>query len=386
MKTRILALLLALTLSLGLFTGCGSKEETADTADDPAETPEYTGVELDPTSAYGRFSPTDVVMTVNGSDVCWPEFFNGLYGIVYQIQYYNGGLMDWAAACIADNSVTNSEYAWQYAVDTCLQYHVVETKAAEMGVTLDAEDEAAIQTQLEEDMLSMCGEDATEEDFDKALESVYMNRETYDYITRIYVLYNKLYAAVCGENGEKLSQADIDACIADNQYVTVKHILISTLDAEGNPLEGQDLAEKTALATLLLTQLQEVQDDKAALTAKFDELMNQYSEDTGLPYYPGGYTFRPGEMVEEFETASNTLKDYELYPELVTSDYGYHIILRLPTTRDSVVTYVDPTTSYTIGSYAAASTFSSLLSAWMDEADVTWSGAFETMTAEKVFE
>ena len=235
-------------------------------------------------------------------------------------------------------------------------------------------------------MLSMCGEDATEEYFDKALENVYMNRETYDYITRIYVLYNKLYAAVCGENGEKLSQADIDACIADNQYVTVKHILISTLDAEGNPLEGQDLAEKTALATLLLTQLQEVQDDKAALTAKFDELMNQYSEDTGLPYYPGGYTFRPGEMVEEFETASNTLKDYELYPELVTSDYGYHIILRLPTTRDSVVTYVDPTTSYTIGSYAAASTFSSLLSAWMDEADVTWSGAFETMTAEKVFE
>ena len=70
----------------------------------------------------------------------------------------------------------------------------------------------------------------------------------------------------------------------------------------------------------------------------------------------------------------------------MTSDYGYHIILRLPTTRDSVVTYVDPTTSYTIGSYAAASTFSSLLSAWMDEADVTWSGAFETMTAEKVFE
>ena len=69
MKKRILALLLALTLSLGLFTGCGSKEETADTTDDPAETPEYTGVELDPTSAYGRFSPTDVVMTVNGSDV-----------------------------------------------------------------------------------------------------------------------------------------------------------------------------------------------------------------------------------------------------------------------------------------------------------------------------
>ena len=50
------------------------------------------------------------------------------------------------------------------------------------------------------------------------------------------------------------------------------------------------------------------------------------------------------------------------------------------------MTYVDPTTSYTIGSFAAASTFSSLLSAWMDEADVTWSGAFETMTAEKVFE
>ena len=71
--------------------------------------------------------------------------------------------------------------------------------------------------------------------------------------------------------------------------------------------------------------------------------------------------------------------------DLVQTDYGYHIILRLPTTRDSLVTYVDDSTSYTIGDYASASVFSRLLNSWIDEADVTWNKDFKNLTPEKIF-
>ncbi len=368
MKQKLTALALSTTLCLGLFTGCQSG---------PAE--------VDPDKAYAGHQPTDVVMTVNGSEVTWSEFFNRLYNVVYQIQYYSeDGKVDWDAPCTADETLTNGEFAWQTAVDTCLQYHVLSTHAEDLEIQLNEEDEAAMAAQLAVDMQNLAGEGATEEQFNTALSQVYLTREVYDFSNRVVRLYDRAFETVCGLRGEKLSQEDIDACIADNQYITAKHILISTQDYDGSQVEGQALAEKTALATLLHSQLQEVQGDREKLETKFDEMMTQYSDDTGLPYYPNGYTFKPGEMVEEFDTAARALGEYEL-SEVISTDYGYHIILRLPTTAQSEVTYVDETLSYTIGDFAAASTFERLLSAWIDEAEVIWSADFEKLTAEKVF-
>ena len=265
-----------------------------------------------------------------------------------------------------------------------MQFHVLSTKAADLGITLDAADQETLDAQLSSDMTKFCGENPTDEAFDEALSKMYLTRDVYDYFNEVGIIYDKAFAQTCGTRGENLTDEDIQAFIDDEGYTTVKHILISTQTADGSTMTGEDLAGKTALATLILTQLQEVKDDPDALCAKFDELMNQYSEDTGLPYYPDGYTFKSGEMVEEFETAAQGLDEYGL-SDLVQTDYGYHIILRLPTTRDSLVTYVDDSTGYTIGDYASASVFSRLLNSWIDEADVTWNKDFKNLTPEKIF-
>ena len=99
-----------------------------------------------------------------------------------------------------------------------------------------------------------------------------------------------------------------------------------------------------------------------------------------------GILFRDGgKMYDAFETAAFALEEYEL-SDIVESPAGYHIILRLPTTRNSVIDY-DYTTDdyYTVLAYAATDVYSKRLTKWMSECDVKWTADFESITAEQIF-
>lgn len=62
--------------------------------------------------------------------------------------------------------------------------------------------------------------------------------------------------------------------------------------------------------------------------AKFDELMHQYSQDTGLASNPDGYTFTPeSSLVDEFKDTVYGLEPGEI-SDIVESGFGYHILLR----------------------------------------------------------
>ena len=106
-----------------------------------------------------------------------------------------------------------------------------------------------------------------------------------------------------------------------------KHILLMTVDPETRePLDEETIAQKKAQADDLLSQLRAAEDP----VALFDELMNQYSEDTGLAAYPDGYTAQKGQMVPAFEEAALALQDGEISDVVYSETTGYHIILRLP--------------------------------------------------------
>ena len=68
----------------------------------------------------------------------------------------------------------------------------------------------------------------------------------------------------------------------------------------------------------------------------FDQLMEQYNEDTGESSYPHGYCFTSGTMVTEFEDACKALEPYEV-SGVVESQHGYHVILRMPIQGDDLV-------------------------------------------------
>lgn len=111
----------------------------------------------------------------------------------------------------------------------------------------------------------------------------------------------------------KHSHPDINSSLFTGTY-SARHILLSTQGlSEEDILKVKESAEKL---------LQQIKDG-----ADFAKLANEYSSDTGSSKNGGLYeNVRTGEFVKEFETAALSIEEGEIYPKLVKSGYGYHII------------------------------------------------------------
>ena len=144
-------------------------------------------------------------------------------------------------------------------------------------------------------------------------------------------LFSQLAELYYGENsGHYPTDAEVNAYLDEVGRYKAKHILLATIDLDTRePLDEATVAQKKAQAEDFLAQLRAAEDP----IALFDDLMNEHSEDSGLATNPDGYTTVKGEMVAPFEEAALALKAGEI-SEVVESDFGYHIILRLPLDPD----------------------------------------------------
>lgn len=114
-----------------------------------------------------------------------------------------------------------------------------------------------------------------------------------------------------------------------NDYIaegkgSAKHILIKNDDGSASAAteEGEEAApaeDKRAKAEEILGRINNGED--------FDALMKEFNEDTGET--EAGYTFTAGEMAAPFEKAAFALKIGEV-SDVVESQFGYHIIKRIP--------------------------------------------------------
>lgn len=373
MKKTII-LLLVLTLVLGMLTACGSTEvrsyqEDAEAAD----------IFANALSAY----PADTkVATADGSDVYWNEYAYWLASIGSQIaQPDENGKIDWYAAEGSEQPL--SETLMEGVRQSMLQYHVIEAMAAEKKITFDDEGEAFVESLIQDAITGIGGEEGTEEDLVNALKDYYMDMDLLRYQGRIEYLYTKLFSSMFGENGEKISDKDVADYVEENGLMMAKHILWSYTDAEGNELDDAAKAEKKAAAEKAAKELQAIS-DPTARAAKFDEMMTASSEDPGLTYYPDGYVFGPGEMMQEFEDGAAALKDYEVSDPVETAA-GCHVILRLPLKGDTVVTQDNSGADVTLRNQVAMAQFSDLANARMEAAEIVYEKDFEKLDLNKVF-
>lgn len=310
MKQRLLALLLAAGLVLSM-AACG--DPASDSSSDPSADPSSTSSEeivADLTQDLLPFAAgmeaSDTALTVNGQEVPADLF---LYWLALNCAYFqqNYGLP-------LDGSYGNA--VLQDSLTMTAYYVIMEQKALEEGCPLTDEQRSELQAEMVAD---------GQETYDNRKLLFNLTDETMEFIYSVTDYYdNLLHTLTSAPTQDEL-----------NQYVyQAKHILLLTVDMDGTPtvqdgayvypsLDEETIAEKKALADDLLSQLRS-SDDPEAL---FDDLMNEYSEDTGLESNPDGYTTTVGQMVPAFEETALSLEFGEI-SDVVESSYGYHIILR----------------------------------------------------------
>lgn len=141
----------------------------------------------------------------------------------------------------------------------------------------------------------------------------------------------------------KVTDADVKKFYTENpskfeqpEMVKASHILIGTKDAEGKDLSAADKAAKRKKIEDLLARAKKGED--------FAKLAKDNSEDPGSKDNGGEYEFPRGQMVPEFETAAFGLKKAGDLSDVVTTQFGYHIIKLTSKTPSKTITLAESST------------------------------------------
>ena len=359
---RALGAALSLTVAMSVLSGCGAS------AADPIK--EMMGEESDITSQT-------VMLTVNGNEITAGDLFFWLGQSATEAVSYNQALasangggteVDWSSE--AGQGKTLADYVKDNAKQQAVLYNIVAAKAMENGFEFTKEDKAAYEEELAQAKEDLGGE----ETYQNWLKSNCITEEGMEKLSSVGVLFNHMQEGLFRDGGEYAPTPETLSTFAtENDYLCAKHILLLTQDqATGQPLSDEEIAAKRATAEDLLAQLKAVQ-DPAQLEETFDTLMKENSEDTGLETNPDGYAFTAGQMVSQFEDATRAL-EFGQVSDIVESDYGFHIILRL-----------DPAQAACLRSQWAQQELDKLVDQWVDEAEIEETEAFTNLDIEEFY-
>lgn len=338
---KFAAILLALVLALGCFTGCGSKKG-------------------------------DTVMSVDGTDVSFDEFMYYLKTAATTLTNYyqssTGGGVDWDGVCIYDKTKTNAEWCVNEAMYNAAQACVIMSKGKSMNCLPTDEQLKTLEDNISTIRKNYEDQDDPDAAFTSALNGQGFTLDTFKQINKVNFTLANIFASLYGENGEKVSDETLKGYIDENGFMTSAHILFKTTEEvkgeDGKTTEKEisddAKAEKKAKAEKLAKELKAIKDDEKR-KEKFLEYMKNDSEDPGKESYPNGYCFTEGTMVQEYTDATKALKDYEV-SDVVESKFGYHVIMRLPTTASNVD--INNQYGYTLGQMAASYDFDEEMKSW----------------------
>lgn len=353
---RTLGAVLAVGMTTALLSGCGGP---------------------DPIKDVMGYSGSTVMLTVNGKKITAEEYLFWLGNQADQAMGYlsmmapEDGEQDSIWDLEIEEGVTAGdnikESAKQYAVTYC----VVAEQGKEKGYTYTDEDKKAYEEELAKVKEQMGGEEA----FQTWLKSTCITEKGFEKMSSVSYINKHMVEGMFREGAENApTPEDLAKYAKDNNLLAAKHILLLTKDMKTGKEFSQEVKDqKKAKAEELLAQLQAVT-DPAQLEAKFDELMKANSEDSGLETAPDGYVFGPGEMVEEFETATKNLEPGKI-SGIVQSDYGYHIVLRL-----------DPVKMEQIRSAWGFFRMDEMTKKWVEEAQVETTETYDNLSVKEFYE
>ena len=380
-KWLALLLCLLLTLSLaGCSGGAPAQTEEPEITGEETESSEQTetGQEPDYQALYdaalaavqnvrGSFDPDMVVCTIDGVDITWGMYYYFIAEDLQDVLYYIGDLPTDFNEKLTETS-TMSEYFNKSALSKATYYAVANAMPERLGVPFADQAETAINEQWNR-LLERYG---SEEALTAAMGDAGLDKDLLFFFLRSNEGLNAVQKATYGE--EAFPDEDVLSWAGEKGYVRTKHILYSFYNEDGSAMDDEGKAAQKARADEVWAELDALKEDTAALEASFDELMNAESGDAGgLSNFPAGYTFASGTMVPAYEAAAFELEDYGL-SGVVETDYGYHILLRLPLDAGGLTMDQNSSTGayMTLRETAANDKFNEDLAKWIEEATVEW--------------
>lgn len=336
---RLGALALALVMALTALSGCGQKNPAASSASGSGAgsssgsagpvTPMDLSRITDPYLSVSGLAGDEVVAKAGAVEITAAEYCYWLNRVITDYLSRFGGQMTtlpWDTEMSA--GLTFGQYMLDRAMEYTSFYCVLRDLAGREGITPSPEVATDVDKYYADMVLQM---DSSEDNVIHILWAQLLTKDLLVTLSEDPDLFGQLQELYYGEDsGHYPTDAEVNAWLEEAGKYKAKHILLATIDLDTRePLDEETVAQKKAQADDLLTQLRTAEDP----IALFDDLMHEYSEDSGLAANPDGYTTEKGEMVAPFEEAALALKAGEI-SEVVESDFGYHIILRLPMDPD----------------------------------------------------
>lgn len=281
---KLLALVLASTLVMASMSGC----------------------------TFGRGTTSNVVVaTIEGEKI--PESLYRIY-LWYTQQYFEqiSGPTIWNMKIEGQNT---SELAKQRALESMILSVVAAKKAEELDVKVTKEQEKAAKENADLFVKNNPEIIETYQFGEKDIEKFLLATDV------VSLVEEKLGQNYMPQEAEILKY--IEDYQASYEQVTATHVLIETRDEASNVLPEEEQAKKLALAKEVLQKALDGE-DMSILAATYSDDAASLNQQDGTP--DGQYTFKRGMMVKEFEEAAFKGKDGTVWPELVKTAYGYHII------------------------------------------------------------
>lgn len=243
-------------------------------------------------------------LTVNGQEIAAGEYAaNYLYSkLMMEQMMAQYGISDPWEGDAAD--AYKEQVAEQARKSTELLY-IIPAQFEAAGLELTAEESAGIEN------ASLPG-----------LAELGFTAELSERLARCSIMIQRLDEHYFGEGGIMSPEESEIEDYFQQHYYRAKHILVSARDESGQPIEDDAELAKLEQKAQELAQ-------RAAAGEDFDALVREYGEDPGMSANPDGYQFTDGEMVAEFQNATAALAENAISAP-VRSDFGWHIIQRLP--------------------------------------------------------
>ena len=310
--------------------------------------------EDDPSMMILGVSGDAALLTVNGRAVPAKEYLYFLNGSIMRLGaqlFGSAAYIDWDATLVDGTSMP--QFFRKDALDSAVLYYVTEEEAAKAGVTLTAEQTAELNN-YHAYAVEILGSEEAYQDY---LRSNCIDEAGLRHIQTVARLYDNLDQALFPTPDQK----ELDAYAAETGMMRAKHILVSD----------------KALGEEILAELKAAGNSEA----KFDALADLYSEDyrgdDGRLTSADGFVFKPGEMIDEFEAGAKALAVGQV-SGLVESEYGFHIILRLPVAADDVLSI----SKETVRDEWAAARLDALLQAKIDAAVIETTAPYDNLNVE----